>query len=403
MELVAKMMAIPGRSGEEAEVVRFIRDQLVAAGLPEDALKSDDAHRRTIIAGQTGNIVLKFPGTIRKPRRLLAAHLDTVPICVGSRPMRKGDKFVSESTETGLGADDRSGAAVLLATALAILRGQLAHPPLTLLWTVQEEVGLQGARHARVSALGKPRLAFNFDGGSPAKLSIGATGGYRMKIDVFGIASHAGGAPAEGVSAIAIASLAIAKLVENGWHGLVMKGRHIGTSNVGVIHGGEATNVVTNHVSIRAEARSHEPKFRERISREIVRAFERAAKTVRNTAGKRGLVRIDGSLEYEAFRLTPDEPCVAAAAAAVRAEGRDPELAVSNGGLDANWLTAHGIPTVTLGCGQRNIHTVAEELDIPDFQLARRIALRLATGADSHASPPAKKLRMSSPDVPAAF
>ena len=59
-----------------------------------------------------------------------------------------------------------------------------------------------------------------------------------------------------------------------------------------------------------------------------------------------------------------------------------PELAVTNGGLDANWLTAHGIPTVTLGCGQRNIHTAAEELDIAEFQQARRIALRLATAAE---------------------
>ena len=81
--------------------------------------------------------------------------------------------------------------------------------------------------------------------------------------------------------------------------------------------------------------------------------------------------------------LTANEPCVAAAAAAIAAEGSKPELAVTNGGLDANWLTAHGIPTVTLGCGQRNIHTTAEQLDIAEFQLARRIALRLATAADS--------------------
>jgi tripeptide aminopeptidase len=51
--------------------------------------------------------------------------------------------------------------------------------------------------------------------------------------------------------------------------------------------------------------------------------------------------------------------------------------------LDANWLTERGIPTVTLGCGQRNIHTSQEELDIADFHLARRIALRLATASES--------------------
>lgn len=383
LRLVMDMMAIPGRSGEEAAVADFLRQHLVAAGIQASDLQSDDANKRSPLGGQLGNLVLKLPGTIRGPRRMLSAHIDTVPVCVGSRPVRKGGRVMSADKTTGLGADDRAGAAVLLATVLAIARGKLPHPPLTILWTVQEEVGLFGARHIKKSLLGNPKLAFNFDGGSPAKLTLGATGGYRMTIDIGGIASHAGGAPAEGVSAIAIASLAIADLVKNGWHGQITKGRHSGTSNVGVIHGGEATNVVTDHVRIRAEARSHEPKFRERIVKEIKTAFERAACAVRNTAGKHGVVKIEGRLDYEAFRLAREEPCVVVLSAAVRAAGKEPEFAISNGGLDANWLTAHGIPTVTLGCGQRNIHSIHEELDIAEFHLAREIALRLATGTDS--------------------
>jgi tripeptide aminopeptidase len=305
-----------------------------------------------------------------------------VPICIGSRPVRKGGRVVSAKKATGLGGDDRAGAALLLTTALAILRANHPHPPLTFLWTVQEEAGLLGARHVRLSMLGRPRLAFNFDGGSPAVLKIGATGGYRMTIDVRGIPSHAGNHPEEGVSAIAIASLAVTELVTSGWHGLIMKDGHAGTSNVGVIQGGEATNVVTDHVQLRAEARSHEPKFRERIVQEIRAAFERAALNIRNTAGKTGRVQFEGSLDYEAFRLPAEEPCIAAAVAALQAEELEADLAVTNGGLDANWLTAHGIPTVTLGCGQRNIHTVREELDVAEFHQARRIALRLATTAD---------------------
>jgi tripeptide aminopeptidase len=376
------MMAIPGRSGEEGAIVEFIRGKLLDAGASAEAIQTDDVHRRTPLAGQVGNLVLKLPGTTAGPRRMLVAHVDTVPICVGSRPVRKGKRIVSGDPATGLGGDDRAGAAVLLTTAMAILRGDVAHPPLTFLWTVQEEVGLHGARLAKLGLLGKPRLAFNFDGGSPAKITIGATGGYRMTIDVRGIASHAGSAPADGVSTIAIASLAIADLVNRGWHGAIQNGNHAGTSNVGVIRGGEATNVVTDHVQLRAEARSHEPKFRARIVREIERAFQRAARQVRNTAGRRGSVQFDGRLDYESFRLARDEPSVSAAAAAVEAEGYEPELAISNGGLDANWLTARGIPTVTLGCGQRNIHTAQEQLDLADFHLARRIALRLATATD---------------------
>ena len=70
-------------------------------------------------------------------------------------------------------------------------------------------------------------------------------------------------------------------------------------------------------------------------------------RAVPSALGAHGSVEFDGHLDYEAFRLSRDEPCFIAAAAAVRAEGREPELAITNGGLDANWLTAHGIPSTT--------------------------------------------------------
>src|SRR3954469_23127235 len=119
--LVMEMMAIPGRSGEEAAVMDYIRGKLIDAGVSPSALSFDDANRRTPLGGEVGNLVLKLPGTIRGPRRLLSAHVDTVPICVGSRPVRKGKYVVSANKETGLGADDRSGAAILLTTLLSML------------------------------------------------------------------------------------------------------------------------------------------------------------------------------------------------------------------------------------------------------------------------------------------
>ncbi len=90
LALVMEMMAIPGRSGEEAAVMDFIRGKLLDAGIQQSALSFDDANRRTPLRGQVGNLLLKLPGTIRGPRRMLSAHVDTVPICIGSRPVRKG-------------------------------------------------------------------------------------------------------------------------------------------------------------------------------------------------------------------------------------------------------------------------------------------------------------------------
>jgi tripeptide aminopeptidase len=377
--LLMQLLNIPGGSGDEGRVVEFLRKELIAAGVPANLLKTDQAQRRSPLRGEVGNLVLRLPGAFKGPRRLLCAHLDTVPICVGTRPVRRDARIVSAKRGHGLGGDDRAGVAVLLTTALAILKQRLPHPPLTFLWTVQEEAGLHGARHAQLSLLGKPRLAFNFDGGSASRLTLGATGGYRLAIDVQGRASHAGAHPEEGVSAIAIAALATTDLVEHGWHGLVEKSGQRGTCNIGVIEGGAATNVVCDCVRIRAEARSHDRKFRERISREIERAFQRAAKQVRASDGAHGTVKIEGRLDYEAFSLPRSDPSAAVAAAAILAEDLEVDYAIANGGLDANWLTAHGIPTVTLGCGQNEIHTADEWLDLVEFHRARRIALRLAT------------------------
>lgn len=380
LELVTQLMAIPGKSGEEQAVANFIIERLVAAGAPREAIVFDDANRRTPIAGQTGNLILQLPGTKKAPRRMLSAHMDTVPICVGSRPRREEGFIRSMNPKTGLGADDRAGCAVVLAAALEILEQKLPHSPLTFCWFVQEEIGLQGARAMDVKKLGKPKLAFNFDGGSSAKLTIGATGGYRMQIVVSGIASHAGVSPERGVSAISIASLAIADLQRGGWLGLVQKGRNRGTSNIGYIHGGEATNVVTDRVELKAEARSHNPKFRERIQAEIEKAFSRAAKEIKSDQGLRGSVQFVGRLDYEAYKLDEDAPSVVAARAAVEAVGREPVLAISNGGLDTNWLFQHGIPAVSLGCGQLNPHMTTEALDIKEFEDAVAIGLLLATG-----------------------
>ncbi len=379
-ELLMALLALPGGSCHEAKVLGFVRRKLVEAGAPESSLTLDQAHRRSPAGGEIGNLSCKLPGAAGAARRLLMAHADTVPICAGARPRRRGNFIVPADKNPGLGGDDRAGTAVVLATALQILDAKRPHPPLVFLWTVQEELGLYGARHAGLGALGKPRLAFNFDGGAPERVTIGATGGYRLAIRVDGIASHAGAAPEKGVSAIVIAALAIADLQNAGWHGRIEKNGHLGTSNIGVFHGGGATNVVTPRVEIRAEARSHEPAFRRRIVKAIERAFRDAARRLRNERGRGGKVLIEGRLDYEAFVLPGDDPSLLAAEAAIRAAGGEPERAISNGGLDANWMSVRGVPTVTLGCGQVNPHTPEERLDLSQFRQACRIALRLASG-----------------------
>ena len=377
-----EFLSIPGKSGHEGAVARHLVDVLQAAGVDSQSIAFDSAHRKSPRGGEVGNLIVRLPGTSKGPRRLLMAHMDTVPLCVGARPVVEKGFVVSRDSSTALGGDNRAGCSVVLCALLAIVQQGLPHPPLTFLWTVQEEVGLLGARHVAINKLGRPQLCFNWDGAAPNMAVIGATGDIHMDIEVRGLASHAGAHPQDGVSAVAIAGLAIADLQQNGWHGQFEKGSQSGTSNIGFLEGGEATNVVTDRVVLRAEAHSHQPRLRQRIVDAYQQAFERACRQVKNAAGQTGEVTVTPTLKYEAFRMKLSTPCVQAAFSAIRAVGLEPGTRIINGGVDANWMTAHGLPTVTLGCGQSGIHTVDEVLHIDSYLQACEIAVRLATGQE---------------------
>lgn len=357
----------------------YIREKLSEVGIPKSAIAMDDTHKRSPYGGEVGNLSVKIPGTMRGPRRLLMAHADTVPICVGARPVRKGEYYYSRDSHTALGADDRAGSAAILHTLMELKRQKLPHPPLTFLWVVQEENGLQGVQYARTSKFGNPKLCFNWDGDRPASPVIGATGDYNMEIRLKGIASHAGVCPEAGISTIAIAGKAIADLVENGWHGQVVKGKKSGTSNIGYVNAGEATNVVTPELFLKAEVRSHDRTFRKRLLSEFKKAFERAVKSTKNISGQRGSMEFFSDLYYESFRLKESEPCVKELYSVIRELGDEPQPVIANGGLDANWMNTHGFPTVTIGCGQQLIHTTDERLHIESYLKSCQMGMMLAT------------------------
>lgn len=379
-----ELTQIPGISGKEADVAAAIVSHLKQAGVADSQIHFDDAHRKTALAGNCGNLIVtlpggKLPGGKPGPRTMLSAHMDTVPICVGSNPVVDGDQVISDS-DTGLGADDRAGCAAILTAVLERLAAGDQHfPPAVICFLIQEEIGLQGARTIDVGAIGQVDQAFNFDGGAIEKLTNGAIGGERITIKLTGVPAHAGAAPEQGASAIVMAARAIADLDARGWLGKIDNEHGAGTANVGVIHGGEATNVITPEVTLRAEARSHDAKMRSRIVSEMRDAFERAAAAVQTESGIAGTVQVDAHVDYDSFLLEPDHPSILVAQSALQAIGRTPFVQVANGGLDANWLYRHGIEAVTLGCGQQSIHTANETLMIPDYLDACRVATALIT------------------------
>jgi tripeptide aminopeptidase len=381
IEDLLSLLRISGQPGDEAAVAEWLRNRLIALGVPSGAIVSDRAQEQSEYGGKAGNLIVRLDGSGRGKRRMFSAHMDTVPIAVGAKARLDGEFIVNDAPEKALGGDNRTGCAILLHVARLLCNpGTRPGPPTTLVLFVQEEVGLIGARGLDVKLLGDPTPAFcyNFDGSRTDEVVTQVTGTERFIIEIEGIPAHAGAHPERGVSAAVAAANAIHELARDGWHGAISKPSGKGSANVGIMKGGSGSNVVMPDLYILAEARSHDPAFRKSIVAAWKSAFERAVADCKNAAAERGRVRFSPGPSYESFALSDDAEVVRNALAGAEKAGIQARCVSNNGGMDANWIVAHGIPAVTFGAGQQNVHTPAERVVVDEFLKACRLAEALA-------------------------
>jgi tripeptide aminopeptidase len=382
-----KFLAVEGVTGQEKAIGEAVIARLKQVGVAESALRFDNVHTRIPLPTQTGNLYADLPGTRPGPRLLFSTHLDTVPLCAGAKPRREGNRIVSDGT-TALGGDNRTGCAVLVALVETLLTHKLPHPPIRLLFTVREESGLHGARELDPDDLGGAAMCFNVDGKLASQLIIGAVGQENWDLEVKGKAAHAGVAPDKGISATLVAAIGLTEAHRAGWFGKVIQSQGRGTSNVGIFGGkpgqpaGDATNVVTDYVHLKGEARSPDAAFATAICEGFREAFTKAQDQVKDVDGATAELQFSSQPSYPPFSLPEDSPAVRHAKRAVERIGLQPTTVFSNGGLDANWLVNHRVPTVTIGAGQYEIHTIKEYADLDEFAQGCRLAIALATLED---------------------
>ena len=371
------LLTIEGLSGREGKVAETVTEKLINCGCNPNDIFYDDTAKKAPQGLSVGNLILKLPGTINSERRLFISHLDTVPLCRGAIPIRRGNRIIARG-KTGLGADNRTAVACLVLMIETILEKKLPHPPLTILFTVGEEVGLVGSRTVTLRTLGNPKMGFNVDSGKPEEFIIGAVGADRWEVHIYGESSHAGVHPEDGISAMLIASLAIADTARKGYFGKIELNGKKGTANVGIINGGEATNQITDYVYVRGESRAFDVNFIDEINEAYRQAFQESTDRVKNRKGQSGTFTFSLRRDYLPFLLNQESKIVAHSKSTASLLGFNPKLITVSGGLDANALNAKGIPTITFGAGQHNAHTVDEYVDIFEFLNGCRLAIALA-------------------------
>src|SRR5919205_1523285 len=262
--LLLELVQIDSISRKERDVAERIKRYCEEMGAQ---VEIDDAGSK--VGGNTGNVIARFAGTIPDAEPIMmSAHMDTVVPGEGVKPVIEGDIIRSDGT-TVLGGDDKSGCVVIIETIRCLQEQNIPHAPIEAVFSICEEVGLLGAKHVDVSKL-KAKYGVVFDSDDPGFLFTKGPSANHMEWKIYGLESHAGVAPEEGISAIKIAAEAINN----------MKLGRIDdetTANVGVIRGGEATNIITNFVLLKGEARSLDDAKLEEQTRHMIECFEEAA------------------------------------------------------------------------------------------------------------------------------
>ncbi|MGQ9594440.1 MAG: M20/M25/M40 family metallo-hydrolase [Anaerolineae bacterium] len=339
-----ELLHIPSPSGHEAAIAQHLAQRLQALGLEA---RLDRA----------GNVLAYTPQ--REGALLLGAHMDTVGQKGEVHPVVEGDLIRSDGSNI-LGGDDKSGIAMILEALTSLQEDGKALPPLQVVFTVSEEVGLLGAKALDPADLAA-REGIECDTGGPmGTIIVQAPSQDSLHVVVHGKKAHAGAEPEKGINAIRVAAEAIAAMP---------LGRidEETTANIGVIHGGEATNIVPDRVEVRGEARSRNPAKLARQVEAMVRAFQEARD--RHGAG----LDLEVTRAYEGYRLTEETPIVRELMAAVRAQGLEPALMPSGGGSDANIFNALGVTTVNFSTGMEAVHTPEERIRLSDMVLGARI------------------------------
>lgn len=326
------LIQIDSPSGHEAAVAAVLAGRLRALDMQ-------------VAIDAAGNVLARWPGDGQP--LLLSAHMDTVAPGIGIHPVVEDGLICSDGT-TILGGDDKSGVAVILHVLQALYeRGR--RPAVEVAFSVQEEVGLCGAK-AMDAAWFHAREALVLDAGGPLnRIVYGAPSSDKIDVIVYGRAAHAGSNPEDGVNAIRVAAHAIAAMP---------LGRidPETTANIGIIRGGEAVNVVPDRVEMYGEARSHDTS---KLDAQVAAMHGALVDVAAAYPGAR--LEVNVRRTYASYRLSQQDPLVQRIARALHEMGEEePVFHLTGGGSDANVFNAGGITAVPISTGMQSVHTNQE-------------------------------------------
>ncbi len=351
-----RQAAIDSPSFHEAAIADYLKQRLEKLGA---TVKIDDAGEK--VGSDTGNLIARIPGKKSGEPLLLSAHMDTVTPAKDVTPVLNDGIFTSAG-DTILGGDDKSGIVAIIEAIETLNEQNIPYVPIEIAISICEEQGLLGAKQLDFSQF-KAKRAIALDTRGTDIVINRAPAANRFKIDIFGHEAHAGVCPEAGISAIQVASRAIAR----------MKLGRIDaetTANIGTIHGGMASNIISGQVSLRGEVRSHDVDKLRAQTEAIVAIVEEEAQNATITVDGtpvQARMALEISDDYPPMKVADNAAILQLIRQAGEAIDRPQQVLAAGGGSDANIFNNNGIEMVIMGTGMEKVHTIDEYVALADM------------------------------------
>ncbi len=353
-----ELCEISSPSKKEGRIARRLKN--IFSKIRADFILEDGSAE--ITGSEAGNLIIRFDGNL--PERdsiFLACHMDTVEPGEGVEVLRTGDIFTSKG-DTILGGDDKSGIAAIIELLTLLKENNTGHATIEVIITTCEEIGLLGAKSLEHDKI-QSKFGYALDSSGINDIIIGAPAANKIKVEISGVAAHAGLCPEAGINALALAAQALTEISQ----GRIDKDT---TRNFGLIQGGVATNIVPEYVSLKGEIRSHSTEKLMAYTQEVTDIFNTTIKQWKGTdatGDKRPSVKTTITDDYPILSLPDDSPVIQRVKEASKICGKNLQYTITGGGSDASIFSSYGLPTAIIATGMKNVHTVDEQLDLKDL------------------------------------
>ena len=399
-ERLVRYARIDSQSDESTGTVPSTAIQMEMLRAVESDLKAMGASDvRLLESGFVFATVPATPGKENAPTVAFLAHVDTAPqynasgvkpivhrnwdgadiqlpdnpsmvISVKNSPYlaaKLGDDIITASGLTLLGADDKSGCAIVVTLAEHLLaHPELPHGRIRLCFTSDEEIGT-GVHHLELDELGAD-VGYTLDGSELGEVTYETFSADKAVVRIEGVSIHPGSAKDIMVNALTLASKILLMLPTAKRTPDTTSGRE-GFIHAYALNGRESDATLSFILrDFERDGLAHHGELLQTVCAAVQATEPRAKITCTITKQYRNM----------RYWLENDMRPVDLIMQAMERAGVTPKPNPVRGGTDGSQLTERGLPTPNIFCGSMNVHGPYEYVSVQDMGKAVEVCVELA-------------------------